>query len=111
MDACLPCVRGGRSVGRPPDGTTKLTQTPPPPPLLASRTQGAIVVLGVRNEERGAAARADIVASLVEEGGHGSAAQVGKRVLVLKGDLQDLDDVARCARAFWWVDQVEGKTG
>lgn len=61
------------------------------------------MVLGVRNEERGAAARADIITSLVQEGGHGSEAEVGERVVVLRGDLQDLDDVARCARQFWWV--------
>ena len=57
----------------------------------------------MRSPERGNAARARIVATLVAEGGHGTEAEIGERVVVLKGDLQDLDDVARCARAFWWV--------
>jgi len=62
------------------------------------------VVLGVRSAERGAAAAADIVASLVAEGGqHGTEEEVAARVVVLRGDLQDLEDVARSAKDFWLV--------
>ncbi len=60
------------------------------------------MVLGVRSAERGAAAAADIVASLVAEGGqHGTEEEVAARVVVLRGDLQDLEDVARSAKDFW----------